>query len=696
MKLKKAHIREFRSIWDSNPFEIDRVACLVGKNEAGKTAILQALYRLNPIVESDGNFDVTDDYPRSEVEDYQQGIASKKRKHAEVVSATFVLDNNEIDSIEKEYGSGILERPEVVVSKGYAADKNGDCIRYIAIPVKESAIVKNLVKMFSLPDSVGGQAASKSTLVDLSQYLASEAQQQEQAATAAKAAASLIEDEAEKAAALENSRSLGESEQAKALRTRLTELQGHKSLEIHIWDTHLREHFPKFLYFDEYYQMNGHDNVEALKKRKEIGKLKSSDRPLLGLIELARLDLDRLLTPNRTQELKNKLQGASNHLSSQILKYWSQNKHLRMNFDVRPGLPGDPEGMQTGTNIWGEVYDSKHLVSTGLGTRSAGFVWFFSFLSWYSSVKKEDKPIVLLLDEPGLSLHGKAQEDLLRYFEAEIVTNPKHQLLFTTHSPFMVDPQHFDRVRIVQDKGIDSDDQLSRDQEGTKIFTDVLEAGPDSLFPLQGALGYEIYQTLFIGPNSLVVEGVSDLLYIQTISGVLQSKGRMGLDCRWTITPVGGSDKVPTFVALMRSQKGLNIATLIDFQKTDQQLIENLYKKRLLKKSNVLTFADFTGQTESDIEDMFDEGFYIQLVNEEFTDALSKKVKLSDLKAKSPRMLVRLDQYFSNSPLGSGATFNHYRPARFLTERISTLTVPDATLDRFEAAFKAVNALLKT
>ena len=54
MKLRTIRIREFKSVWDSGPFDVDRVACLVGKNEAGKTAILQALYRLNPIVESDG------------------------------------------------------------------------------------------------------------------------------------------------------------------------------------------------------------------------------------------------------------------------------------------------------------------------------------------------------------------------------------------------------------------------------------------------------------------------------------------------------------------------------------------------------------------------------------------------------------------------------------------------------------------
>ena len=85
----------------------------------------------------------------------------------------------------------------------------------------------------------------------------------------------------------------------------------------------------------------------------------------------------------------------------------------------------------------------------------------------------------------------------------------------------MVDPRHFDRVRIVQDKTIDSDSELSPEDEGTKVLTDVLDAGPDSLFPLQGALGYEIYQTLFVGPNSVVVEGASDLLYIQALSAIL-------------------------------------------------------------------------------------------------------------------------------------------------------------------------------
>lgn len=229
----------------------------------------------------------------------------------------------------------------------------------------------------------------------------------------------------------------------------------------------LKSHEPKYLYFDDYYQMLGSENLDALKQRVAQQTLKPSDQPLLGLIELARLNLDQITNPQRTQGLKNKLEGAGNHLTRQILPFWSQNKHLQMRFDVRPALPGDPEGMRSGTNIWGEVYDTLHQASTNLGSRSKGFVWFFSFVAWYSQIKRKGENVILLLDEPGLTLHGRAQGDLLRYFEEEL--KPHHQVIYSTHSPFMVDPQRFERVRIVQDRSLD-DETLPREEQGSKVI----------------------------------------------------------------------------------------------------------------------------------------------------------------------------------------------------------------------------------
>jgi hypothetical protein len=180
------------------------------------------------------------------------------------------------------------------------------------------------------------------------------------------------------------------------------------------------------------------------------------------------------------------------------------------------------------------------------------------------------------------------------------------------------------------------------------------------------------------------------------MSGLLEEAGRRGLDRRWTITPVGGSEKVPTFAALLGAQKGLTIATLIDFQKKDQQSIENLYKRKLLQKKNVLTFAEFTGTAEADIEDMFDVAFYLKLVNGEYADDLHKRVAERDVKTGSPRIVVRLESFFRANPLKGTAQFGHFRPARYFTENVATLkkSVPALAFDRFEEAFKKVNAML--
>lgn len=652
MLLKKAKITEFQSILDSGEFEIGDITCLVGKNEAGKTALLQALYRVNPIIENQSTYSVTDDYPRWDVEDYRLDVEAKKREHSTVASVVFELEDDDLNSISEVVGDNVLQNNELELSRGY------DNILNFSLSISERMAMKNLIRRHKFTEDLSKKLNACENI----------------------------------AKAVELLNASEQTEDVTAVLNYLRIVQSNGGWVSYIYEHAIEDRLPKFLYFDEYNQMKGCANIEALRARKQNHKLEPSDYPLLGLINRARLNLDELTNPTRTRDLKNRLEGAGNHITKQVVNYWSQNRYLELRFDIRPGQIQDPEGMRQGTNIWCDVYDRKHKVTTELGTRSKGFVWFFSFLAWYGDIKKENKKIILLLDEPGLSLHAKAQEDLLRYFDAEV--RGANQLIYTTHSPFMVDPSHFDRVRIVQDLGIDSDEDLSHDQEGTKVFTEVLDATGDSLFPLQAALGYEIYQTLFIGPNSLVVEGVSDLLYIQTISAILEESGRIGLSTKWTITPVGGADKVPTFVSLIGSQKHLNVAVLVDFQLKDQQSIENLYKRKLLNKKNVLTFADFIDQDEADIEDIFEPSFYISLVNKEYASSLKKPILVENLN-QGVRILQRLEDYFKTYPL-QGSNFNHYRPARRLLEEMPGLKeeISESTLDRFEEIFKRLNKLL--
>ena len=155
---------------------------------------------------------------------------------------------------------------------------------------------------------------------------------------------------------------------------------------------------------------------------------------------------------------------------------------------------------------------------------------------------------------------------------------------------------------------------------------------------------------------------------------------------------MGGADKVPTFAALIGANTNLKVAVLIDYQKKDRQNIENLYKKKLLNKNRVFTYADYVRNNEADIEDMFGAEFYLKLVNAEFGTSLT----VDDLPRCSLRIVKSLDQHFDHNPLPNNVSFNHYRPARYLSENIESLagelTAPE--LDRFDKIFTALNKLL--
>jgi len=405
MKLSSIAVTDYQSIRDSNPATIGDITCLVGKNEAGKTALLQALYRLNPIIPSDSNFDVTNDFPRAEVYTYQNEVAAKKRSPATVIKAKFILDQEEIERVESEFGSGVINNFELTLSKGYENKLNYE------LDVNEKIAVKTIVHSVELPDAVSQELKGCSDFKQASEKLVAPKGEPE------------------------------ELERISKLKSSINKVTQAGGIASYIYRNYLEKSIPKFLYFDEYYVMSGQENIESLKQRMANNKLEPSDRPLLGLIELAGLELDQLLNPHSTQWLVNSLEGAGNSLSSKVLKYWSQNKHVQMKFDVRPGRPGDPQGMTSGTNIWAQIYDSKRMVTTALGSRSRGFVWFFSFLAWFDQQQRKNEPFILLLDEPGLFLHGTAQADLLRYIEAELKGHI--QVIYTTHSPFMVDPSHF-------------------------------------------------------------------------------------------------------------------------------------------------------------------------------------------------------------------------------------------------------------
>jgi len=324
-------------------------------------------------------------------------------------------------------------------------------------------------------------------------------------------------------------------------------------------------------------------------------------------------------------------------------------------------------------------------------------VWFFSFLAQFKQLKKStgNGNAIILLDEPGLTLHGKAQGDLLRYIVERLL--PDHQVIFTTHSPFMVPMDRLADVRIVEDVVIEKPGKRP-EVKGTKVRSDVLEVSDDTLFPLQGALGYEVTQSLFIGANTWLVEGPSDILYLNVVSQALAKRRRVGLDSKWTLCPSGGIDKLAPFVRLFGGNR-INVAVLSDIANGDKTKIENLKKADILKAGHFYTCADFTNQGEADVEDMFEIDLFVEMLNGAYKPPAAHVVSREALlaAAKTPRIVKKAEALFMLMP-DTVAEFNHFGASRWLLENPSALD-PDTpavnvTLDRFEQVFKAFNQLL--
>src|SRR6185312_17567065 len=101
---------------DSEPFTVGDVTCLVGKNEAGKTALLDALYRLNPYDTSQKAFDKALEYPRRYLDEYDERHGGKE---AIVTRTIWTLDDDDRSAVDKALGEGNFPLEELEISRSY-------------------------------------------------------------------------------------------------------------------------------------------------------------------------------------------------------------------------------------------------------------------------------------------------------------------------------------------------------------------------------------------------------------------------------------------------------------------------------------------------------------------------------------------------------------------------------------------------
>lgn len=649
MKLIKAQVTNFRSIEDSNEFEIGDLTCLVGKNEAGKTGLLRALDGLAPIDAFE--YDKIQDYPRRFLTKFDERHPDGRSR---VIKTWWKLDGADYKALAKEFGPKALPDEPLTIEYGI-----GYKVQTWGLNVDERACLDHYIQRHALDAGESNILQAAKTAADAVKALEAQAQRSERLEAILKS--------------------------LKALRdTRFT---------LGVIDL-LEKRRPKFFYTSHFDRMSGEISLTQLKADREKGKLKRADAIFLDFLQYAGTTVEELQNATKYEELKAKLEAASNDITEEIFQFWSQNDALEVKIDIGEGRKEDESPFNSGTVIKIRIENRNHRASIPLSERSAGFVWFFSFLAQFKQLKKVAGNAILLLDEPGLTLHGKAQADLLRYIEDRLL--PEHQVIYTTHSPFMVPADQLDTVRIVEDVVIGGGRRPTI--HGTKVSGDVLRVDKDTLFPLQGALGYEISQSLFIGQNTLLVEGPSDIVYLQVVSEALRKRGQQSLDPRWTLCPSGGIDKISPFVSLFGGNK-LSIAVLCDLATGQKGKVERL-RRDVLNAGQLFTAIDFTGKQESDIEDFFHPAQYAELLNQTFGLAGALALDEQKLLAADPnteRLVKKAEAAFKAMPADS-PEFDHFAPAAWLLRNAAFMEAETAeathTLRIFESSIVALNRCL--
>uniref|UniRef100_UPI003447261E AAA family ATPase n=1 Tax=uncultured Halomonas sp. TaxID=173971 RepID=UPI003447261E len=633
---------------------------LLGRNESGKSNLLKALHSLNP-VEGFQALSPIKDFPRDrKLEDCTE--------HTPVLDSTWALSSLEKKELAKVFPRA-AEVEIVTIRRGYGDKRYIGFENLPSLEVEEKWIKSKLRKILAAVETVLEESedphltAIKTASADFESCVIETDDLKDWANTTKKA----ISD-------LEKAMVAAGKEFPEAIDDVLTDIQSQAEQvagdeEAHkagrIW---VVSNMPKFIYLDEYPQLEGHQNLDEYNQRQEKNNLTDEDRYFAKLCKVAGMDPKNLQELAQDPETRNQLVNrASAVVTKEIRRLWSD-RSLKVRFNL------DGSFMDTLISDPTSVYD----VEVNLNERSRGFQWFFAFYITFSADTDGDiaEDAILLLDEPGLYLHAKSQSDLLAHFWDDF----ENQIIYSTHSPFMVPTGQLDSIRTVN----------IGEKAGTTVTNDP-SGDSRTLFPIQAALGYSLSQSLFVGPNNLVVEGITDYWILSSVSEYLVDQGKTGLSSKITMTPAGGAQKVSYMVALLSSEE-LNVVVLLDEEKDSKTTRDDLIKSKLINERNIVFVTEaFSGNIpgEADIEDLLDPKFYEELVRESYAKELEGKNMA--LNKNIPRIAKQVELALADI----GVEFHKTRPTRLLLTKMSNdakEVLTEETASQFEKLFEGINA----
>ena len=279
------------------------------------------------------------------------------------------------------------------------------------------------------------------------------------------------------------------------------------------------------------------------------------------------------------------LQAAGTKLTTKFREWWKQG-------DYRFRFEADGNHFR----IW--VADDRRPTEVELENRSTGLQWFLSFyLVFLVESSREHDKAILLLDEPGMGLHPHAQRDLSVFFEN---LSDANQIIYTSHSPFLVDADRLDRARkvYVAKNGTTKATPDLRQKEGT-------DEQKGAAYAVYSALNLQVAESPLLGCQPVLVEGPSDQRYLTAMKVLLISGGKIKPQRELVFPPSGGTRTVRMVASILSGQHEELPVILLDAdaagRQTATQLKSCLYAEA---PERVLSVDDFVQLKNAEIEDL--------------------------------------------------------------------------------------------
>ncbi|MEQ5840110.1 AAA family ATPase [Paraburkholderia acidicola] len=593
MRLNRARVSLYRSIIDTGWFDIEGAkTIMVGPNEAGKTAVLQALQQVNP-PSGIPKFDALRDYPRSKYNDITTQRVDPKT--VMVVQVEFDLDDDDRASLPESMRSAKYLRGRRLDNTAWEDLSDAPQVPTYA------AIEKDLTRLCTHIDSrveatTPGEPAPSAGLRAITIGWTSSTTIDGERAAALKAwldKALLLIDESNET---EEKRYDGIVAAAKI------HLDRAAALAV------LEKRVPIFVLFNNYFRVKPLIQLDHLAQRLSTNVLDDTQYDygnvcllkLLGFTVHELSDLGKAAAPpannpaalqiyrDQLDKRSYQLNAASVQLTDEIRSVWRPREGRAEADKLR--IQADGQYLKV-------VVEDDLGVEIELHQRSEGFQWLVSFfVVFFAEAAGKHRNAILLLDEPGLSLHGLKQREFRSTLSRLSESN---QAIYTTHSPFLVGPDELDLVRVVE---------MTDRKTGTKVHTTVASGDPAALLPLQEALGYDLAQSLFTQERNLVLEGLTDYWYVEATAALLHAAGLISLNEKIALIPAASAGKVVYYATILYAQN-FKVAALLDSDSSGEQaarqetLIHTLGNKGILRTKDA-----YSGPvTNPEVEDLLRE-----------------------------------------------------------------------------------------